>query len=550
MDKKVALYSYRKENPDLEECAKMHGYDDFEYYIELSPRLFTLQQSVQIRQIIQNCIDDKIQALIVADLSVFGVNYCEIGAFLGNFLPLCGVRFISLLENIDTNRNDTEYNFIPENFHLGPFYLEIYPSKLHSKISEYTRKEPQMRKSSPYGYVFDVKDGRKLTSDPKSALVVKEIFNTYIKTAEEKPELWKNSQPPVAKVKNYLKNQKIMRPEELKKIQKDPNHELTEESFGWNNITITRILSNLEYLGHTFYSLNRGGVEKNYFFYHTHEALIDVETFRNAQKILNSRNLPTKPKTADPLNGLLFCADCEKEMYPKKGAKMPENKHSYVCGTYKNAPKNCRSHTTPFVKLLEIISEDVKNVVEYVNANREKFSDYVQKSAKIELSELRKEQFKSDFVHSNAEKLAREEINNSWEKYRKEEISDLNFSEMLSRNKTELLNIEKRQFDLAGKISKLEEIDKRLEDFLEITDRYKGVEEFPQDQFSEIIGGIDVHEVTKEPKIVKIDIRYKHIGQVDYEKQKPYFTTFSQRYGTINYQITQKTEEINNGNAN
>jgi hypothetical protein len=78
---------------------------------------------------------------------------------------------------------------------------------------------------------------------------------------------------------------------------------------------------------------------------------------------------------------------------------------------------------------------------------------------------------------------------------------------MLLRNKTELLNIEKRQFDLAGKISKLEEIDKRLEDFFGI-----------------------------------IDVRYKHIGQVDYEKQKPYFTTFSQRYGTINYQIAQKME--------
>jgi hypothetical protein len=57
-------------------------------------------------------------------------------------------------------------------------------------------------------------------------------------------------------------------------------------------------------------------------------------------------------------------------------------------------------------------------------------------------------------------------------------------------------------------------------------------------KFLKILGGIDVHEVTKEPKTVKIDIRHKHIGQVDYEKQKPCFTTFSQRYGTINYRIS------------
>jgi hypothetical protein len=74
--------------------------------------------------------------------------------------------------------------------------------------------------------------------------------------------------------------------------------------------------------------------------------------------------------------------------------------------------------------------------------------------------------------------------------------------------------------------------------FLEVINGFKEFDKFPQYKFSEIIGGIDVHEVTKEPKTVKIDIRYKHIGQIDYEKQKPCFTTFSQRYRAINYRIS------------
>jgi hypothetical protein len=538
--KKTILYCHCLKKSELEYYVKEIRCENYELEIETHSTVTSFNRRVFFRKFIQNCMENKIQTLIVADLSIFGVNYSEIGIFLGNFLPLYGVRFISILENIDTYREDTDYIFTLERDTLSKLSLEIYPTEIHSELLKHSKKTPKMRKSSPYGYVIDIVNNRNLRPDPNSALAVKEIFNTYnVSIAETKKSLKKEFQG-ILRVKIWLKEQKIMRPEELKKIQKDPNHELFEGSFEWNNITITRILSNIEYLGHTVYSKKLNNIEKHYFFFQTHKALIDEKTFEIAQKKLNERNLPIRKQNADPLIGLLFCADCGKEMYSKKSVKLSEEKQAYVCGTYKNDKNKCKSHTISSLDLTKIIKKDVENVVKYVTENLDFFSNFVVNSTKNSLIKLQKKQQKLQIKYYDVEKKSLEKINEYWEKYRSEEISDLEFLEIASCSKIELKNLQLYLEQIDNKIFELQSTEKILSEFLKIVDKFKLISPL---NFKEIIEKIPVHAVTEEPKIVRIDIYYKHIGQIDYGKPKPYFEKYSTRYGKIIYQISNKREE-------
>ena len=89
----------------------------------------------------------------------------------------------------------------------------------------------------------------------------------------------------------------------------------------------------MEYLGHTvnFKTYTNSiwdkkqretPLEKQAVFENTHEAIVDKETWELAQKLRKTPRHHDTLGEANPLTGLLFCADCGAKMYNhKEGAK-------------------------------------------------------------------------------------------------------------------------------------------------------------------------------------------------------------------------------------
>lgn len=95
--------------------------------------------------------------------------------------------------------------------------------------------------------------------------------------------------------------------------------------YNWSGYVVGQILSKPEYMGHTvnFRSHKQSYKDKNavmnpkeewLIFEDTHEAIVDKETWELAQKL---RKTPKRIDTlgeANPLTGLVFCADCGAKM--------------------------------------------------------------------------------------------------------------------------------------------------------------------------------------------------------------------------------------------
>lgn len=99
--------------------------------------------------------------------------------------------------------------------------------------------------------------------------------------------------------------------------------------YDWTDATIRDILAKPEYMGHTvnFRSYKPSYKDKRtikrsseewLIFENTHEAIVDAETWKLAQRSRQTVRQTDTTGEANPLTGLLFCADCGVRMYNHK----------------------------------------------------------------------------------------------------------------------------------------------------------------------------------------------------------------------------------------
>lgn len=99
--------------------------------------------------------------------------------------------------------------------------------------------------------------------------------------------------------------------------------------YDWTDATIWDILAKPEYIGHTvnfrFYKPSykdkrtiKRSPEEWLIFENTHEAIVDAETWKLAQRSRQTVRRTDTTGEANPLAGLLFYADCGARMYNHK----------------------------------------------------------------------------------------------------------------------------------------------------------------------------------------------------------------------------------------
>ena len=95
------------------------------------------------------------------------------------------------------------------------------------------------------------------------------------------------------------------------------------------------MLEKAEYMGHT---VNFRSSKKSYrdkrvkndpsdwlIFENTHEAIVDPETWKLAQQVKRTVRRTDTTGVANPLTGLVFCADCGAKMYNHRGKRRAMN---------------------------------------------------------------------------------------------------------------------------------------------------------------------------------------------------------------------------------
>ncbi len=271
-----------------------------------------------ISDLIEQVKNNKIKIIIVKDISRFGRNNLEILPYIDKIFPFMGVRFISILENLDTSKNvstNTAMDISIKSM-INDFYVKDL-SKKRKAVSRMCAERGIYTSGSPaFGYTTDKKDKKHIVVDEVPANIVRNIFNYAMKGRT------------TGEIATVLNTNKIITPIEYRRKNIFNRKTVKEYKYnrgGWTNENVKRILKNEVYTGtfiaykrlHTEIKSNKtiANDEKNWIkLEDNHEAIIDREIFDFVQNEYFTTDKRKKPREESMFARKVFCGHCGKTM--------------------------------------------------------------------------------------------------------------------------------------------------------------------------------------------------------------------------------------------
>jgi DNA invertase Pin-like site-specific DNA recombinase len=287
----------------------------------------------QMKQAIRDAQAGKFKLLVFKEISRVGRDKQENPAIIGMFEQY-GVRVVAINDNYDSLNKDNI------TFDILSVLSEQESKKISSRVSS-ARKQKARRGQwggePPIGYRVN-RETKKLEVDPEWKDVPITVFHLYVHQGLG-----------TFKVADYLNRQGIR----------------TKNGNLWSRESINKIIRNQVYIGNVVYGTRRNQLQRAYddtgkmtkrkvqirtdksewqIVEQAHEALIDMETFRSAQRILLSKSHSRTPRRAyHPLTGILVCGSCHAGMICQKRSSNGKEYRYYICKTYhKYGRQACR----------------------------------------------------------------------------------------------------------------------------------------------------------------------------------------------------------------
>ena len=261
----------------------------------------------------------KIQAVIVKDLSRLSRDYLLTGQLTEITFPSKNVRFISLNENLDSSKSNSQDAYLAPLVSLFNNWYSLQCSE-KIKLSKHTKAKTGEKISwiAPYGYLKNPENPKEWIIDDYASQIVKRVFKEYLAGMS------------LMEIARRLRKDKILTPANYKKKLGLSNYRIIEtDPYYWKNQMICQMLEKEEYTGAT---INLKTAKVSYkqrscrlrpredwlIFPNTHEAIISQEDFEMARKMLGHKrvsqrhNWKDKPGHENLFAGLVFCENGHK----------------------------------------------------------------------------------------------------------------------------------------------------------------------------------------------------------------------------------------------
>ena len=132
------------------------------------------------KALLENIEAGKINTVITKDVSRIGRNYVKTGYYIEDYFINKGVRYISVLDNIDTYKELIGNELLPFRAILNDMYSRDISLKQKSSLKERKRRGRYIACYAPYGYKKNSEIIGKLDIDEEAAVVVRRIFRMYL----------------------------------------------------------------------------------------------------------------------------------------------------------------------------------------------------------------------------------------------------------------------------------------------------------------------------------------------------------------------------------
>lgn len=449
-------------------------------------------------RLINDIEEGKINMVVTKDLSRLGRDYIQSGYYVEQYFPMKRVRYVSILDNIDTERtNSSENDIAPFRSILNEMYAKDISKKIRIVFQQKKEDGQFMSTSAPIGYMKDPNDKHHLVIDPDTAPLVRRMFKMIIDGYG------------TTQIANIFTDEHIPTPAMRNKYQVSA---ISYQYGYWHPATIRRILRNNVYIGKleqgksqtiSYKNRQRRKLPKDQWIVveNAHEPLIDEETFYTVQRLMDTSAKKTVKKTY-LLTGLLKCAECGGSI----GIAHDKKRHySYTgCNLYRAYTKRhlCTPHTLNYQALELMILEKVRELCK-ICMDDEQLEEALKK--KVENNNY-KEALQKNLKDAIEKK---NKIENNLERLYEDRLNDIITVEMfktMSDKQNE--GLKKVKVEVKSLEEKLEEFSKEEKemfsfDYKQIINDFLKLENPTKEIMSKIIDRIEIHEDKK------VDIYYR-----------------------------------------
>ncbi len=509
----------------LEGYAAQRGYTNVQHYTDDGWSGGNFDRPAW-KQLVADIEAGKVAHVLVKDMSRIGRDYLQTGFYTEVMFRQHGVHFVAIANGVDSDDQNSN-EFAPFLNIMNEWYLRDLSRKQRTAIRVKGESGKPTTNSAIYGYKKQPEDKYTWYVDEEAAVVVRRIFQL---TIEGKGPY---------DIARILFDDKVETPavyfgKQNKGIWK--SKEEFPNPYNWSGYIVSQILSKPEYMGHT---VNFRSHKQSYkdrtaikipqeewlIFENTHEAIVDKETWELAQKL---RKTPRRIDTwgeANPLTGLLYCADCGAKMYNHRSKGGTENtpypSDFFDCSTYTLAHQKhdtaCCGHYISTKALRSLILETVRAAATYAISNQEEFAAKVRAT-----SELRqKETAKDTKRRLNRDRKRIDELDNIikklYESFAVGRITDERFDTLLVEYEAEQKDLQASVKADEERLSSFEEDTARVEQFMELAKKYTDFSELTTPMINEFIEKIIVHAPEKldGDRVQEIEIYLKFIGHLE-----------------------------------
>ena len=244
--------------------------------------------------------------IVTKDLSRLGRNYVQSGLYIETYFPEHEVRFVAILDNIDTAYDTSNNDIAPFKSILNEMYAKDTSKKINSVLQS-KRNLGEYLGTAPYGYKKDPENKYHLIIDEEAANVVKLIYEKYLAGFG------------TMQIADYLSKKKIPIPSDYNKRKRGAK----SLTYGlWQQSTVRFILSNEIYTGTVIQGKRKKVSFKSKKFIdlpeedwikveNMHEAIISKEDFERAKKVIQETKGSRVVQNDYLFKGLLRCYDCK-----------------------------------------------------------------------------------------------------------------------------------------------------------------------------------------------------------------------------------------------
>lgn len=362
--------SIKNQQAILEKYAQENGFKNTRVFIDdgWSGTNFARPAFTEIMELAEKGL---IGTLIVKDHSRLGRNRLIVGQLLEEGFDSLGVRYIAIMDNIDTAKGISD--LVPMQDLFNEWHAKNTSQKVRNVFKSKGMSGAPLTTNPPYGYLKDPESKNGWIVDEEAAKIVRQIF------------AWCVDGLGPTQIAKHLKAAKVPTPtEHWSNIGRNCSN-LPAVPYNWCSDTVANILSKQEYCGDTvnFRSTTKSFKNKKkierppeewQIFKNTHPAIIDREVFALVQELRKHRRRPTKSGIVSPFSGLLYCADCGEKLYYSVTNNYKREQAYFFCSSYRKNSEVCSAHYIREKVVEQIVLESMQRILLNVQVFEKEFA--------------------------------------------------------------------------------------------------------------------------------------------------------------------------------